>query len=199
MYFVTNGNDISTVEGFLSEEFLNFHIMLNYIKYKNYKAFINCIYNLKYARWKPSFLKDNPDLKEIIKSLRDTYKDFIKKEIVEKFFNKSIKEIIEEIKIVYPIINTLCNLIIEFDSYFMNVKKEKNIYTFSDISHFCLNLFIENNEINSYVLFDTEDDYNEGNEYTSGIRPIVEIDLSKVNVGLTGDGSSDSPYSITAK
>ena len=31
------------------------------------------------------------------------------------------------------------------------------------------------------------------------IRPIVEIDLSKVNVGLTGDGSATTPYSIEAK
>ena len=31
------------------------------------------------------------------------------------------------------------------------------------------------------------------------LRPIVEIDLSKVNIGLTGNGSSDSPYSIEAK
>ena len=31
------------------------------------------------------------------------------------------------------------------------------------------------------------------------IRPVVEIDLTKVNVGLTGDGSSSSPYSIEAK
>ena len=35
--------------------------------------------------------------------------------------------------------------------------------------------------------------------YARAIRPIVEINLSKVNVGLTGDGSSDSPYSIVAK
>ena len=31
------------------------------------------------------------------------------------------------------------------------------------------------------------------------VRPVVEIDLTKVNVGLTGDGSSSSPYSIEAK
>ncbi len=31
------------------------------------------------------------------------------------------------------------------------------------------------------------------------VRPVVEIDLSKVNIGLTGDGSSSSPYSITVK
>ena len=188
--FVKNGNDISTVEGFLSEEFLNFHIMLNYIKYKNYKAFINCIYNLKYARWKPSFLKDNPDLKEIIKSLRDTYKDFIKKEIVEKFFNKSIKEIIEEIKIVYPIINTLCNLIIEFDSYFMNVKKEKNIYTFSDISHFCLNLFIENNEITN-IANEYKNDFEEViiDEYqdSNSIQELLLSSISSNNRFMVGD------------
>lgn len=31
------------------------------------------------------------------------------------------------------------------------------------------------------------------------LRPVVEIDLSKVNVGVTGDGSKYSPYSTTAR
>ena len=31
------------------------------------------------------------------------------------------------------------------------------------------------------------------------VRPVVEIDLSKVNVGLTGDGNADTAYSIEAK
>ena len=35
--------------------------------------------------------------------------------------------------------------------------------------------------------------------FSYAIRPIVKINLTKVNVGLTGDGSSDSPYSIEAK
>ena len=35
--------------------------------------------------------------------------------------------------------------------------------------------------------------------YGHALRPIVEIDLSKVKVGATGDGSSGNPYSITAK
>ena len=33
----------------------------------------------------------------------------------------------------------------------------------------------------------------------AAIRPVVEIDLSKVNVGLTGDGGADTPFSIEAK
>ena len=39
----------------------------------------------------------------------------------------------------------------------------------------------------------------EEDEQSMAIRPIVEIDLTKANVGLTGDGSSGSPYSIEAK
>lgn len=31
------------------------------------------------------------------------------------------------------------------------------------------------------------------------LRPVVEIDLSKVNVGVSGDGSKYSPYSLTAR
>ena len=38
-----------------------------------------------------------------------------------------------------------------------------------------------------------------GGSYGYAVRPVVEIDLSKVNIGLTGDGSSSSPYSITVK
>ena len=35
--------------------------------------------------------------------------------------------------------------------------------------------------------------------YSHAIRPIVEIDLTKASVGLTGDGGVDTPYSIEAK
>ena len=41
--------------------------------------------------------------------------------------------------------------------------------------------------------------YGHGNGYDIHIRPVVEIDLTKASVGATGDGSSNNPYSITAK
>ena len=44
--------------------------------------------------------------------------------------------------------------------------------------------------------------YNSGvgiNYLNCALRPVVEIDLSKVDVGVTGDGSKYSPYSITAR
>ena len=35
--------------------------------------------------------------------------------------------------------------------------------------------------------------------FSYAVRPVVEIDLTKVNIGLTGDGTRNNPYSITAK
>lgn len=35
--------------------------------------------------------------------------------------------------------------------------------------------------------------------YIYALRPIVDIDLSQVNVGLTGNGEYNTPYSIEAK
>ena len=64
-------------------------------------------------------------------------------------------------------------------------------------------------ELASFRIFFVADDYlssvhlfasDNSNQYTaSKLRPIVEIDLTKVNVGLTGDGSADTPFSIETK
>ena len=40
---------------------------------------------------------------------------------------------------------------------------------------------------------------NEENGHNLSIRPVIEVDLTKANIGITGDGSSENPYSITAK
>ena len=72
-----------------------------------------------------------------------------------------------------------------------------------DYNNFWLtfNIFnITNNNVTSYWLCDSNGDtYNPGYNLSYAIRPVVEIDLSKVNVGLTGDGGADTPYSIEAK
>ena len=178
--FDNNVNDKSTLESFLLNEFSNFYNMLEHIKNKNFKSLIDSIYNLKYDRWKPSFLKENPDLKEKIKSLRDLYKKFIDEEIIKKFFSKSLQETMEDIKTIYPILYTLCNLIIEFDEYFMYIKKEKNIFTFNDIAHFCLSILIDNNQptdiANEYKqIFDEIiiDEYQDSNSIQEKILSII--------------------------
>ena len=46
--------------------------------------------------------------------------------------------------------------------------------------------------------FSFSNSYN-GNWWSYAIRPVVEIDLTKANVGITGDGGENTPYSIEAK
>ena len=57
--------------------------------------------------------------------------------------------------------------------------------------------FIDNGTVDGVIwLYDS---YNYRNHYRYAIRPIVEIDLTKVNVGLTGTGAENDGYSLTLK
>ena len=59
------------------------------------------------------------------------------------------------------------------------------------------NMFnVSGGTVNANNLYNSND-----NDWSTSyaVRPVVEIDLSKANVGATGDGGSDTPYSITAK
>ena len=143
--FVNNINNENTLEAFLNNEFMIYQSLIFDIENKMYDSFVNTIQNLSYGRWKPSFLKEDKELKEIIKSFRDISKEIVKT-LVTNFFYKDINLMIEEIKDIYPILKDFCNLIIDFDDYILKIKKDKNIYTFSDISHFCLKI-LENEEV----------------------------------------------------
>lgn len=65
--------------------------------------------------------------------------------------------------------------------------------TSCDFSMFC----VSDNNVNFTSLY-YSNDLNHA-ELGYAIRPVVEIDLTKVNVGLSGDGGVDTPYSIEAK
>ena len=70
-----------------------------------------------------------------------------------------------------------------------------NYYSSSGYSSFRI-FFVKNGAITS----DWLDNSGDGSHDSSfAIRPVVEIDLTKVNIGLSGDGSADTPFSIEAK
>ena len=56
--------------------------------------------------------------------------------------------------------------------------------------------YVSNSSVDAgWLYYSPNSDY----RHSFALRPIVEIDLSKVNVGLTGDGGENTPYSIEAK
>ena len=69
-------------------------------------------------------------------------------------------------------------------------------FTFNDLAVAFRIFFVGVGMIQSNGLYSSDNGYS---AWPCAIRPIVEIDLSKVNVGLTGDGGADTPYSIEAK
>ena len=67
----------------------------------------------------------------------------------------------------------------------------------SDNNRFRLGLFeVKSGKVDAEIIYNSK---NQANVINAALRPVVEIDLSKVNVGVTGDGSKYSPYSITAR
>ena len=56
--------------------------------------------------------------------------------------------------------------------------------------------FVSGGNVDAYALYYSDGDTN---NYSYAVRPLVEIDLTKANIGATGDGGSDTPYSITVK
>ena len=139
---------------FLNEEFNQYKEAIYYLNEENFKGFYETIKGIDFKTFRITDLKDNPILKEEIKVLRDKIKKLIKEELQNKFFIKDIESILKENKKIFFIMQKFCSLIIEFDKYFLKIKKEKSIYTFNDISHFCLDILLnkEKNELSSVAL-----------------------------------------------
>ena len=61
---------------------------------------------------------------------------------------------------------------------------------------------VKNGTVAGIELYNSTDEdkssYNDGNA-SYAIHPVVEIDLTNVHLGESGDGTSSSPYSITAR
>ena len=67
----------------------------------------------------------------------------------------------------------------------------------SDSANFEI-FYIDDRTISSYWLYNSSSD-DETDRAGYAIRPIVEIDLTKVNVGVTGTGAENDGYSLTLK
>ncbi len=56
---------------------------------------------------------------------------------------------------------------------------------------------ISNGEVRNWSFWNTNGDTISGIQ--NSIRPMIEVDLSKVTIGITGSGTASSPYSMVKK
>lgn len=96
---------------------------------------------LKLSKW-PTDKKVDENLKEKAKEVRDR----VKKKITDKrdkilIYNQ--KEAKEAIMYMYPVLNSLKNLVIKFTRCFEQAKKEENCIDFNDIEHYALKILVK--------------------------------------------------------
>ena len=69
------------------------------------------------------------------------------------------------------------------------------VYLNSSAAAFSL-FYVSGGSVSASSLYSSS---NSSGSNSYAVRPVVEINLSKVNIGLTGDGGENTPYSIEAK
>lgn len=86
--------------------------------------------------------KDLDDsIKSEVKNVRDSVKYKVKE--MQKTFSFSLRDSYEAIKDMYPIMEALTDLVIEFMERYRNKKIEKGILDFNDLEHYCLKILNE--------------------------------------------------------
>ncbi len=96
--------------------------------------------NIKFITWPRK--KVESEIKDEIKSIRDSVKKKFNKKI-SKIFVSDSKQSNQDIFDMYDILKKLEKLIIEFNEIFSKKKRDKNIVDFTDIEHFALNILVK--------------------------------------------------------
>ena len=131
---------------------------LKYSKDNGWDELLEQTSNISFDRW-PTDKKIENNFKEYAKDIRDSVKKKFE-ELKQKTFLFTSKEAIEDLNKMYCLLDTLKNIILEFDSEFKKVKNQKNIIDFHDIEHYALKILV-NKKDNKYVPTDVALRYRE--------------------------------------
>ena len=99
--------------------------------------------NIKFITWPRKKLESEE--KDNAKKVRDIVKKKLSKKL-DSVFTSNSKQANEDLYEMYPTLQKLEQLILEFDINFSKQKRNKNIVDFTDIEHFALNILLKENE-----------------------------------------------------
>lgn len=99
------------------------------------------VHQISFRKW-PIDKKVTLDIKEEAKEIRDRVKKDIKEKVVGLISSTS-EEIVEDSTTLYPTLQKLTKLVLEFSENFKEKKKEKNCIDFNDIEHLALKLLLD--------------------------------------------------------
>lgn len=114
---------------------------------------------LKFSKW-PVDKKVTLDIKDEAKEIRDKVKKIIQEKVVGLIRN-STSEVEKDFQKIYPTLQKLCNIVLEFSSQFAEKKREKNCIDFNDIEHFALKILLDENGNKTTIAKKYEDRFQE--------------------------------------
>lgn len=136
------------------------------------------------------------DKQNRVKDLRQQVKDTTSK-LKKQYFYTTIENMIDQMKKTAPMVEELVRLTKEFSDAFAAKKKEKNLVDFSDLEHFALQIFVDEEtkenrktaeefqEIFEEIMIDEYQDSNQVQE--SILTSISREKIQQNNVFMVGD------------
>lgn len=144
----------------LSDDRLIIDSLIDNAKTDKWDKMLDVINNLSFGRF-PSVKCDE---KDFVKSNRDLYKDIITKSIAPMYSVNS-DDYLDDCNVLFPVIKQLTETVKLYNQKQLEMKKELNSFTFSDIEHFAINLLFyldESGEIvKTPLAYELEDSFYE--------------------------------------
>jgi len=143
--------------------------------------------------------KNTPEsVKKYFQKARQKIKDKIN-DCKVNFFDRPSEELLNDMRLIAPLVDTLGRLVIEFGQGFAKAKSDKGLLDFNDLEHFCLTILLDGEakpgEIKpSAVALNLQDRFAEVmvDEYqdTNGVQETIlrlVASVEKTNLFLVGD------------
>lgn len=96
----------------------------------------------------------DPDLKDMVKGIRDGMKDTIK-DIQKNFFQILPENIVDDMKVCKEVVEELVDLTLAFKERLDAAKRDKNLIDFSDMEHFALQILLKKDEEGNLIQSET--------------------------------------------
>ena len=141
----------------INEDIIQLEVALN--QTNSWEETYKAISQINFSKW-PVDKKVTLDIKEEAKEIRAKVKKVIKEKVTE-LINSNPEEIKQDFEKMYPILQKLKNLILEFSHNFAEKKKEKNCIDFNDIEHFALKILLDKDGEKTIVAKKYEEKFNE--------------------------------------
>ncbi len=93
--------------------------------------------DLEFSRMPRCGKEIDPAAREEVKSIRDDVKSKLNR-LKRELISGSSGELAADLRQLYPLMNSLGSLVLEFAAKYQDKKKQKNVIDFNDLEHYCL-------------------------------------------------------------